>query len=199
MNLDKTKEMIIDFRKKHNELFDLQINNNKIEQISIYKYLGVTINNKLSWSDNCQILYKKILQRLFCLRKLQLFHIDNTIVNIFYTATIGSLINFAITCWYGNATANMKHRIDRLIEKASRTTQTQLPSLEVLFNARCLSTVNKILQDPLHPLHHKYITSVRSGRLLSIIARTERFKNSFVPLSVRIHQTSYTKDNHKDN
>ena len=67
LNLDKTKEMIIDFRKKHNELFDLKINNKKIEQSSIYKYLGVTINNKLSWSDNCQILYKKILQRLLCL------------------------------------------------------------------------------------------------------------------------------------
>ena len=188
LNVQKTKEMIVDFRKGKHQLADLQINNQKIDQVEQYKYLGVTLNNKLSWSDQNQSLYTKIHQRLFYLRKLQKFNIDKTIIKLFYTATVGSLITFAITCWYGNTSTSHKHRLNRLINKASRTTKTQLPSLEELFHGRCLTTIAKILQDNSHPLHNSYAISRRSGRLISVKTRTERYKNSFVPLSVRIFQ-----------
>ena len=189
LNISKTKEMIIDFRKEAHRLTVLKINNEEIDQVSQYKYLGVTINDKLSWSDHCQSLSKKTHQRLFCLRKLKTFQIEKTIMNLFYSATVSSIITFAMTCWYGNATKLNRCRIDRLIKNASRTVQVQLPTLEELFKSRCLSMLNKILQDNTHPLHDNYILSSRSGRLLSIKARTERFKNSFLPLSVRIcHQ-----------
>ena len=128
--------MIVDFRKRQHELADLHRDSQQIEQVQQYKYLGVTVNNKLTWSDHCQGLYKRINQRLFCLRKLRHFNIENNIMKLFYAATFGSIITNDITCWYGNATTLIRHRIDRhrKIKKASRTTQSELPFLEDLFN-----------------------------------------------------------------
>ena len=185
LNVQKTKEMIVDFRKGQHQLADLHIDSQQIEQVQQYKYLGVTVNNKLTWSDHCQGLYKKINQRLFCLRRLRHFNIESKIMNLFYVATIGSIITYAITCWYGNSTTLIRHRIDRQIKKASRTIRSELPFLEDLFNKSCIYMVNKILQDRTHPLYHSYTRSTRSDRLLSIRTRTERYRSSFVPLSVR--------------
>ena len=75
------------------ELADLHIDSQQIEQVQQYKYLGVTVNNKLTWSDHCQGLYKRINQRLFCLWNLLHFNIENNIMKI---------ITYAITSWYGN-------------------------------------------------------------------------------------------------
>ena len=108
LNVLKTKEMIVDFRKGQHELADLHIDSQQIEQVQQYKYLGVTVNNKLTWSDHCQDLYKRINQRLFCLRKLRHFNIENNIMKLFYAATIGSIITYAITCWYSNAITLIK-------------------------------------------------------------------------------------------
>ncbi|KAK6975174.1 kinesin-like protein KIF15, partial [Biomphalaria glabrata] len=83
-------------------------------------------------------------------------------------STISSLINFAITCWYGNTLLAQRLRLNRLIKKASHITQIQLPSLEELFHERCLSKTLSLLKDNLHPLNHCYIKSERSGRLHSI-------------------------------
>ncbi|CAL1545461.1 unnamed protein product [Lymnaea stagnalis] len=46
----------------------------------------------------------EIDQRLFYLKKLYNFGVNKQVVNLFYSATIGSLLNFSITCWYGNST-----------------------------------------------------------------------------------------------
>ena len=43
MNTNKTKEMVID-------LAPVNIQGGDIEVISVYKYLGVHLNNKLDWS-----------------------------------------------------------------------------------------------------------------------------------------------------
>ena len=49
LNVNKTKKMVIDFRKKDTEIMPLKINDKIIEQVStyMYKYLGVTIDEKL--------------------------------------------------------------------------------------------------------------------------------------------------------
>ena len=49
LNTDKTKELIIDFRKKKDPIHPVIIDNKQIEQVVSYKYLGITIDDKLNW------------------------------------------------------------------------------------------------------------------------------------------------------
>ena len=102
--------MIIDFRRIKHQIVNLEINGHLIEQVASYKYLGVTIDNKLTWSDHCQIAHKKAHQRLHYQKKLRTFGINKKIIELFYNATVASLITFGITCWFGNASVRNKKK-----------------------------------------------------------------------------------------
>ena len=67
--------MIIDFRIKKDTILPLTIKNETVEIVNTYKYLGVTIDNKLDWTSHVTNVHNKINQRLFFLRKLYCFNI----------------------------------------------------------------------------------------------------------------------------
>ena len=50
LNVNKTKEMVIDFRKEDTEFMPLKNNDQIIEQV--FMYPGVTIDEKLHWSNH---------------------------------------------------------------------------------------------------------------------------------------------------
>ena len=52
LNVKKTKEMIIDFIKSKALPDPIIINAHTVERVRTYKYLGVMLNNDLSWSSN---------------------------------------------------------------------------------------------------------------------------------------------------
>ena len=51
--------MVIDFRRKAPQTALVNIQGLDIEIVEEYKYLGVHINNKLDWTHNIEVLYKK--------------------------------------------------------------------------------------------------------------------------------------------
>ncbi|KAI3352035.1 hypothetical protein L3Q82_020850 [Scortum barcoo] len=64
VNASKTKEMVIDFSRKPSDIAPVNIQGLDIERVRTYKYLGVHLNNKLDWTDNTDLLYKKGQSRL---------------------------------------------------------------------------------------------------------------------------------------
>ncbi|KAI3374116.1 hypothetical protein L3Q82_005935 [Scortum barcoo] len=67
-NDDKTKELIVDFRKVKRETHDpIHINGMAVEHVSSFKFLGTHISENLSWTANTSSLIKKAHQRLFFL------------------------------------------------------------------------------------------------------------------------------------
>ena len=58
--------MIIEPRKKDTEIMPLQINNQIIELVSTYKYLGVAIDEKIHWSDHKTTLHLQQTNDSFC-------------------------------------------------------------------------------------------------------------------------------------
>ena len=70
LNVKKTMEMFVDFRKDTNEYETLSIKNEDVKVVRSYKYLGVYIDDQLNFSENAQYLFKKGIQRIHFLRLL---------------------------------------------------------------------------------------------------------------------------------
>ena len=58
LNVEKTKEMIIDFRKNKGFFEPITIQDRQIERVDSYKYLGVVIDKDLTWTENTDIIIK---------------------------------------------------------------------------------------------------------------------------------------------
>ena len=52
LNVSKTKELIMDYRKRWAEQAPINIDRAVVEQVESFKLLGVHIANKLSWSKH---------------------------------------------------------------------------------------------------------------------------------------------------
>ena len=65
LNIIKTKEMIVDYRKRRTEHAPILIDGAIVEQVESFKFLGVHINNKLEWSKHTQTVMKRAQQSLF--------------------------------------------------------------------------------------------------------------------------------------
>ncbi|XP_049573464.1 ribonuclease P protein subunit p29 isoform X1 [Syngnathus scovelli] len=59
LNVNKTKEIVVDFRKGHTQHLPLTIDGAVVERVSSTKFLGVHISEDLSWSANTASLAKK--------------------------------------------------------------------------------------------------------------------------------------------
>ena len=54
----KRKEMIVDFRKKRTEHAPIHIDGGVVELVESFKFLGVHITNKLTWSKHTKTVMK---------------------------------------------------------------------------------------------------------------------------------------------
>ncbi len=67
LNTDKTKKIRIYFGKKLLELLPIITNNNKIDCVSVFEWLGLMINNHLTWSDHVDYICEKMSHRIYFL------------------------------------------------------------------------------------------------------------------------------------
>jgi hypothetical protein len=185
LNVKKTKEMLIDFRKNPSVKPPLTIKGEMIEQCEQYKYLGLTISNHLTWDANCEVIKKKAMKKLYYLRLLKKFHLSSEILEAFYKATIASTLTSAIVVWGAGATTGCKRMLDRVRKTSSRVIGKPVESFEKIHKQRTLKFAKKITQDPSHPLSSEFhiMPSRRRYRIPKL--KTNRFKNSFIPCAIR--------------
>ena len=175
--------MIIDFRRQKSTPTPLVINNKTVEIVHTYTYLGFTVDDKLNWHEHCNELIKKINKRMYFLRKLKSFKLNNEVLYIFYCSILGSVITFGISCWGSSITAGDRKRLNST-NKISRQNNEQRGS-----KYRDPKKYNSILKDNDHPLNCNFITSMRSNRIIQPKSRTERYRLSFIPTAVRLSRT----------
>ena len=56
-----------------------------------------------------------------------------------------------------------------------------------IFEKVCLQKISRILKDSSHPFYNKISFSPRSNRIILIKTKKERFKNSFLPMAVKLY------------
>ena len=93
LNVNKTKKMIVDFRKQQREHPPIHIDWTVVERVVSFKFLGVHITDKLNWSTRTDSVVKKAQQRLFNLRRLMKFGLSPKALTNFYRCTIESILS----------------------------------------------------------------------------------------------------------
>ena len=79
----KTREIIVDNRKKRTEHSPILIDGASVEQVESFKFLGIQITNKLTWSKYIKTVMKRARQNLFPLSRLKRCGMDPQILKSF--------------------------------------------------------------------------------------------------------------------
>eukprot|EP00061_Rhincodon_typus_P017907 g46837.t1 len=86
----KTKELVIDFRKKGRENAPIYINGAEVGRLDSVKFLGVTITANLSWNSHVDATIKNAQQCPFFLRQLRKFGMSTWSLTNFYRPGIAT-------------------------------------------------------------------------------------------------------------
>ncbi|KAI3355124.1 hypothetical protein L3Q82_017997 [Scortum barcoo] len=179
INAGKTKELVVDFRRRSHS------------PPAPCKYLGVHLNDSLDWSDNTNALVKKGNSRLFLLRRLRSFLMEcrDHSSGPFMTLWWHQAIFYGIVCWASSITDRDRRRMDRLVRRASSVLGCPLDSVEVVGNGRMMAKLSSLLNNTSHPLQDTLtaLGSSFSERLLHPRCVKERYRRSFLPAAVRLH------------
>ena len=96
LNVTKTKEMIVDYRKRRTEHAPILFDGAVVEQVESIKFLGVHIDNKLEWSKYTKPVVKRARQSIFPLRKLKRFGMGPQILKKFYSCNIENWLHHCL-------------------------------------------------------------------------------------------------------
>ena len=193
LNISKTEEMVIDFRRQPQPVEPLIIKNDAVRSVKTYKYLGTVIDDRLDWSQNIDVCIKKANQRLFFLRKLRQFKVSDTILKMFYQSVVESTLLYNQLCYYNGANVKDTDSLDRIITTAEQLLGKEVRPLRQAYATAAVKKIRRILHDESHPLHAAVSaceSKRRPGRFRSLRCRTTRFLNSFLPSAIRIATTA---------
>ncbi len=84
----------------------MYINNNIITQVTSFKFLGIVIDNKLSWKLHIDYLASKLARNLSILYKLKGNVPQFTMINMYYSF-VYSLLTYGITVWGSSSKGNL--------------------------------------------------------------------------------------------
>uniref|UniRef100_A0A670JPL4 Reverse transcriptase domain-containing protein n=1 Tax=Podarcis muralis TaxID=64176 RepID=A0A670JPL4_PODMU len=181
LNTKKTKELIIDFRRKKSAFLPLHINGEEVERVGSFKYLGIYISEDLSWTANINMVVRKVQGRLYFLRMLRGLNLSQHLLLSYYHSTIESVLTYSILSWYGSSSETDKKALQRIIKIAQNVIGLQLPTLDEIFTSRTLKKSHNILRDPTHPAHNFFELLPSGRRYRTMKTRTTRLLNSFYP------------------
>ena len=184
LNTAKTQELVIDFRRNKTDITPLFINGDCVERVTSFRFLGVHIEEGLTWAVNTSELLKKAQQRLYFLRVLRGNNITQRLLVSFYRCSVESILTYCICLWYNSCTADQRKKLQRVIKTAQKIVGCPLPSLEDLHRSRSSRKTQNILMDSTHPGHSLFHLMPSGRRYRSISSGTSRFCNSFYPSAV---------------
>ncbi len=187
LNVSKTKELIVDFRKRQQRPYTpLMISGTPVERVSSFKYLGVNISEDLTWTAHIQTQVKKARQRLYHLRQLRKFRVSPAILKTFYPGAIECVLTQCISVWYGNASNQESKALQRVMRLAEHISGSALPSLQDIDLKRCKSRAVKIIKDSNQPGNRLFFLLPSGKRFRSMMEKTERLRRSFFPQAIRL-------------
>ena len=113
INQSKTKAMILNFTNQHQFTTRIQLKGKSIEIVDKMKVLGVTITNKLDWSENTAILVKKVNMRMQLLRSVWGFGSSISDMVHLWKLYCLSVLEQSCVVWGSSLTTENKEDLER--------------------------------------------------------------------------------------
>lgn len=171
----------------------------KIDTVEHFKYLGVTIDQHLSWTEHLANLKQYLLSSIRCFYRLRKFCTNNTLKTIYY-GIFHSKLEYGICCWGGAYLSKLQQLIVlqkcalRRISNSARLAHTmELFRLTKILPVRHLFyyKVLKIfflrggyLQSPIYDAYN--LRSSSRSVVVQPAFRTTHFRNSYTIVSCQL-------------
>ena len=105
------------------------------------------------------------------------FNVDSSILHLFYTSIVESIIMFNLLTYCSNLNCTQKNQINALQKLPKKVIGNNITSINDHYIKKCVfKKVNNLLKDARHPLHYKYV----------LIPADAPDTDSFVPNSIVI-------------
>ena len=205
-NAAKTKSMIISNKSRPHP--PIHFNGSQIESVTNHKHLGLTLSNNLSWTEHINSLLNNSSKMLEVIRKLK-YDLDRKTLETIYFSFIRPKLEYSCQIW-DNCTEKDKERLEdfqrnvaRVVTGAKKGTSHYLLNQEIswaalkdrrrnfkiqllhnVINGRAPSYLSELL--PLNVGHNIQYRLRNHGDLEPINCRTEKFKQSFFPDTVKL-------------
>lgn len=116
LNVEKTVYMVINLPNKKKIEPVIKINKKTLEKVNNYKYLGLVINEKLTWTEHIQSILDKIAPILGAIKRCS-HRLNKNSRYLLYNSFIEPHIRYLLPC-YGNASAELLDKLQRLQNKS---------------------------------------------------------------------------------
>lgn len=182
--------MIVDFRKIAGVKNNVTINNVVIECTACYKYLGVEIDNKLTFSKHVKTQSRKMAKRMYCVKKLKRLGVKHKLTTMAFNSFVKSLTAYCSTVFLSMLTK----KDTRIFLSAMRVADVMRlgNATKVVENIKegSMKLMLKIRNDSSHILHreleHHIRDNSRTRRSSTMtFCRTERYLKSLIPNNLR--------------
>ena len=101
------------------QLPNLKINSNEIKRSSSIKFLGVLVDENLTWIDHITLVENKLSKNLGLLHKAKNYLNEKSMVNLYYSF-IHSYLNYGNVAWCSTSMTKLKKLLSKL-KQALRT------------------------------------------------------------------------------
>ena len=91
----------------YNNRLTLSVNGQKIKQVDKVKFLGVIIDENLSWDEHIQHLESKLLATIVLIKRIKKFIPSSQYVNIYHSLFVSHL-TYGISCWGGTYSTKLQ-------------------------------------------------------------------------------------------
>ena len=186
LNLGKTQELIIDFRKNKGPPIPSSIHGGAVQIVDSYKYLGTVFDSDLNFKANTEALVKRSQQRIHLLRKINSFGVSRPILCTVYLSYIESLLTFSFICWFGGLSLKDKNSLNSVVRVCSKIIGVKQTELNCLWERRVAQKARSIMAQQHHVLAGEFRLLPSGRRYREPTRRTKRYASSFVPSAIRL-------------
>ena len=117
LNINKTHYMVFTNVHWDTSNFVIKIQETEIERVNRLKFLGVTIDEKISWNEHIGCICNTLSKNIGILNKLKFFPQD--ILLMLYHFLVSPYLNYCILMWANSTTKNVD-RVFKLQKRAIR-------------------------------------------------------------------------------
>ena len=118
INWSKTKELVLGSDLAKNFCRELCADGNIVKRVSVFKLLGVTIDDTLKWKAHVNSICAKASSRLHFLKILKRSYFLIGDLLCFYTCAVRPILEYACPVWHSSFTNEQCHQIESTQRRA---------------------------------------------------------------------------------